>query len=42
MAHLNQERWSKLVDAKLRNVLVTRDNMIFQQPLRGRPQGRQS
>ena len=37
MAHLNQERWSKLVDAKLRNVLVTRDNMIFNNRYEGNP-----
>ena len=37
MAHLNQERWSKLVDAKLRNVLVTRDNMIFNNRYEGSP-----
>lgn len=37
MAHLNQERWSKLVDAKLRNVLVTRDNMIFNNRYEGDP-----
>ena len=29
MAHANQERWSKLVDAKLRNQLATRDLHIF-------------
>ena len=37
MAHANQERWSKLVDAKLRNVLVTRDNMIFNNRYEGDP-----
>lgn len=37
MAHLNQEHWSKLVDAKLRNVLVTRDNMIFNNRYEGDP-----
>ena len=29
MAHANQERWAKLVDAKLLNTLVTRDNLFF-------------
>ena len=28
-AHAHQERWSSLVDAKLRQTLVTRDNYIF-------------
>ena len=28
-AHSHQERWSTLVDAKLRQTLVTRDNYIF-------------
>ena len=29
MAHTQQERWSKLVDEKLRSTLVTRDTAIF-------------
>ena len=37
MAHTNQERWSKLVDAKLRNQLVTRDNAIFNNRYEGDP-----
>lgn len=37
MAHENQERWSKLVDAKLRNQLVTRDNYIFNNRYEGDP-----
>ena len=37
MAHANQERWSKLVDAKLRNQLVTRDNAIFNNRYEGDP-----
>ena len=37
MAHTNQERWSKLVDAKLRNQLVTRDNYIFNNRYEGDP-----
>ena len=37
MAHENQERWSKLVDAKLRNQLVTRDNLIFNNRYEGDP-----
>ena len=41
MAHANQERWSKLVDAKLRNQLVTRDNYIFNNRYEGDPQGGQ-
>ena len=28
-AHAHQERWSSLVDKKLRQTLVTRDNYIF-------------
>ena len=28
MAHANQERWASYVDVKLRNTLVTRDNLI--------------
>lgn len=37
MAHANQERWAKLVDAKLRNQLVTRDNLIFNSRYEGDP-----
>ena len=37
MAHANQERWSALVDAKLRNTLVTRDNSIFNNKYEGDP-----
>ena len=37
MAHANQERWSKLVDAKLRNSLVTCDNLIFNPRYEGDP-----
>ena len=37
MAHANQERWSQLVDAKLRNQLVTRDNYIFNNRYEGDP-----
>lgn len=29
MAHTAQERYAKLVDAKLRNTLVTKDNLIL-------------
>ena len=37
MAHANQERWASLVDAKLRNTLVTRDNLIFNNRYEGNP-----
>ena len=37
MAHAQQERWSKLVDAKLRNTLVTKDNLIFNNRYEGDP-----
>ena len=37
MAHANQERWASLVDAKLRNTLVTRDNLIFNARYEGNP-----
>lgn len=37
MAHENQERWASLVDAKLRNTLVTRDNLIFNNRYEGNP-----
>lgn len=41
MAHANQERYSALVDAKLRATLVTRDGAIFNTRYEGSPQGRQ-
>ena len=37
MAHANQARWATLVDAKLRNQLVTRDNLIFNSRYEGDP-----
>ena len=37
MAHTNQDRWSSLVDAKLRTTLVTRDNLIFNTRYEGSP-----
>lgn len=37
MAHLHQERWAGLVDAKLRNQLVTVDNLIFNSRYEGTP-----
>lgn len=37
MAHEHQERWSGLVDAKLRSSLVTRDNYIFSTNYEGNP-----
>ena len=37
MTHANQERWSRLVDIKLRNTLVTRDNLIFNTRYEGDP-----
>ena len=37
MAHENQERWSKFVDVKLRNNLVTRENLIFNARYEGDP-----
>ncbi len=37
MAHEHQERWSGLVDAKLRATLVTRDNYIFNTNYEGNP-----
>lgn len=37
MAHANQERYSALVDAKLRATLVTRDNAIFNTKYEGNP-----
>lgn len=36
-AHGHQERWSSLVDAKLRQTLVTRDNYIFNTNYEGNP-----
>lgn len=36
-AHAAQERWSSLVDAKLRQTLVTRDNYIFNTNYEGTP-----
>lgn len=36
-AHAHQERWSSLVDAKLRQTLVTRDNYIFNTDYEGSP-----
>ena len=36
-AHALQERWSALVDAKLRQTLVTRDNYIFNPNYEGNP-----
>ena len=37
MAHTNQDRWATLVDAKLRNTLVTRDNLVFNSRYEGNP-----
>lgn len=37
MAHTAQERYSQLVDAKLRSTLVTRDNLIFNSRYEGNP-----
>ena len=37
MAHANQERWAYYVDVKLRNTLVTRDNLIFNSRYEGDP-----
>ena len=37
MAHNKQERWSKLVDAKLRQTLVTKDRTIFNNRYEGNP-----
>lgn len=37
MAHELQERWSGLVDEKLRATLVTRDNVIFNTRYEGTP-----
>lgn len=37
MAHVAQERYSKLVDAKLRKVLVTKDGIVFNNKYEGNP-----
>lgn len=37
MAHTTQERYSSLVDEKLRNTLVTKDNLIFNNRYEGDP-----
>lgn len=37
MAHISQERYSSLVDEKLRNTLVTKDNLIFNSRYEGNP-----
>lgn len=37
MAHIAQERYSTLVDEKLRNTLVTKDNLIFNTRYEGNP-----
>ena len=37
MAHTAQERYSSLVDEKLRNTLVTKDNIIFNNRYEGDP-----
>lgn len=37
MAHTSQERYSALVDAKLRNTLVTKDGLIFNTRYEGTP-----
>ena len=37
MAHTAQERYSTLVDAKLRNTLVTKDNLVFNSRYEGTP-----
>ena len=37
MAHTAQERYSSLVDEKLRNTLVTKDNLIFNNRYEGDP-----
>lgn len=36
-AHANQERWASMVDAKLRQTLVTKDNYIFNTNYEGSP-----
>ena len=37
MAHIAQERYSTLVDEKLRYTLVTKDNLIFNPRYEGNP-----
>lgn len=37
MAHLHQERWSKLVLAKLRNILCLKDGVVFNNDYEGSP-----
>ena len=37
MAHALQDRWSALIDEKLRATLVTRDNYIFNNRYEGNP-----
>lgn len=37
MAHLHQERWSKLVMAKLRNILCLKDGVVFNNDYEGSP-----
>ncbi len=37
MPHILQERYSKLVDEKLRATLVTKDNLIFNSRYEGDP-----
>ena len=37
MAHALQDRYSKLVDAKMRATLVTRNNLIFNTRYEGSP-----
>lgn len=40
LAHAGQERWSSMVDAKLRQTLVTRDEYIFNTNYEGTPTAR--
>ena len=40
MAHTAQERYSSLVDEKLRNTLVTKDNIIFNNRYEGDPKAK--
>lgn len=37
MPHISQERYSALVDEKLRKTLVTKDNVIFNSRYEGDP-----
>jgi len=39
MAHTLQERYSKLIDEKLRASLVTKDHYIFNNRYEGNPKG---